>query len=361
MKNFIIPTFCVAAFLFAVSSCKKESTGNPNSNNTATLEGQVLTDFSNDLVNPNYQDIQAKANIMLTATNTLIANTTDANLLATRTAWKNTRAAWESCEGFLFGPVEDFNYDPDMDDWPVNKVDLDSLLASNNPLGVNDINALGTTLKGFHAIEYIIFGVGSTRKAADITAREKVYLGSLAQSLYNTTTQLRNSWDPSQSGNFTQQVVTAGNGSTRFVTRQAFFLALVGSMSDICNEVANEKMQTPLAAQDSTLDESSFSHNSTIDFTNNITGVLHAYLSTYNGTSGHNLSQLVAAKNASLDNTIQSQINTAIASFKGITQPYEQAIYTQQNQIKTVQAAIRTLKATLDGDLTNYIQANIKD
>jgi uncharacterized iron-regulated protein len=183
----------------------------------------------------------------------------------------------------------------------------------------------------------------------------------LAQSLYNTTTQLRNSWDPAQPSNFTTQVITAGNGSTRFVTRQAFFLALVGSMSDICNEVANEKMQTPLAAQDSTLDESSFSHNSTIDFTNNITGVLHAYLSAYNGKGGHNLSELVSAKNASLDNTIQSQVNAAIASFKGITQPYEKAIYTQQNQIKTVQAAIRTLKATLDGDLTNFIQTNIKD
>ncbi len=80
MKNFIITTFCVAAFLLAVSSCKKDPTGSTNSNNTATLEGQVLTDFSNDLVNPNYQDIQAKANIMLTAINALNVNTTDANL-----------------------------------------------------------------------------------------------------------------------------------------------------------------------------------------------------------------------------------------------------------------------------------------
>src|SRR5476649_888745 len=124
-----------------------------------------------------------------------------------------------------------------MDDWPVNKVDLDSLLASNNPLGVSDIDPLPTTLKGFHAIEYVIFGVGSTKKAAAITAREKVYLASLTQSLYNTTTQLRNSWDPSQPNNFTLQVTNAGNGSTRFTSRKAFFLTLIGSMSDICNEV----------------------------------------------------------------------------------------------------------------------------
>jgi uncharacterized iron-regulated protein len=188
-----------------------------------------------------------------------------------------------------------------------------------------------------------------------------MYLASLTQSLYNTTTQLRNSWDPSQPNNFTLQVTTAGTGSTRFTTRKDFFLALVGSMADICNEVANEKMQTPLAAQDSTLDESSFSHNSVHDFTNNITGVLHAYLSVYNGSSGHSLSEIVKAKNTSLDNTIQSQINAAISSFNGITLTYEKAIYTQQNQIKTTQAAIRTLQATLEGELTTFIQANIKD
>ena len=132
-------------------------------------------------------------------------------------------------------------------------------------------------------------------------------------------------------------------------------------MRDICNEVANEKMQTPLAAQDSTLDESSFSHNSVIDFTNNITGVLHAYLSTYEGSSGHSLSELVKSKNASLDAKIQSQINTAISSFNQITETYEKAIYNQKSQIATVQTAIRTLKTTLDDDLATFIQTNVKD
>ncbi len=361
MKKIITITVCFAAFALVISGCKKDNNNTNNTTGDATLEGQFLTDFTTNLVNPNYQDIQAKAAIMLSASNTLIQTTNDANLAAVRIAWINTRGAWESCEGFLFGPVEDNNYDPTMDDWPVNKIDLDSLLASSNPLGVSDIDPLATTLKGFHAIEYVIYGVGGTKKAAAITAREKTYLASLTQSLYNTTTALRNSWDPTQANNFTLQVTTAGTGSTYFATRKKFFQTLVGSMSDICNEVANEKMQNPFAAQDSTLDESSFSHNSVTDFTNNITGVLHAYLTTYNGTSGHSLSQLVREKNTSLDITIQSQINAAISSFKGITTTYEKAIYTQQSQVKAIQKAIRILKTTLDGDLTTFINTNIKD
>src|ERR1700744_6339425 len=151
MKRFIITTLCIAVGIIGLSSCKKDNPSPGNNTTTdATLEGEVLTDFSTQLVNPNYVDIQAKANIMLTAANTFIATPTDANLAATRTAWVNTRVAWESAEGFLFGPVEDFNYDPDMDDWPVNQVDLDVLLASNNPLAVSDIDVLPTTSKGFH-------------------------------------------------------------------------------------------------------------------------------------------------------------------------------------------------------------------
>jgi len=359
MKKSILPILIIVAIIFVVAGCSKA----PVNNNTvaqSTLEGEVLTDFSNDLVIPNYADINAKAGIMNDAIQALVANTTDANLATARTAWKNTRTAWESAEGFLFGPVEDFNYDPDMDDWPVNKVDLDNLLASSNPLTLADIDTLPTTLKGFHAIEYVIFGVGGTQKAANITAREKVYLTSLAQSLYNTTTDLVNSWAPS-GGNYIAQVINAGKGSTTFTSRQSVYLTLVGSMSDICNEVANEKMQTPFAAQDSTLDESSFSHNSVTDFTNNITGILNAYQSKYNNAGGHSLSELVASKNASLNNTLLSQMQAAIASFKTITVSYEQAIYTQKNQIKSVQATINTLKASLDGDLNDFVKTNIKD
>lgn len=363
MKNLLYSALFIAIVAIGFAGCTKVAGDNSTTNQT-TLEGQVLTDFSNDLVNTNYQDIQAKASIMNDAVNAFVANSTDQNLAATQLAWKNTRAAWESCEGFLFGPVEDDSYDPDMDDWPVNKIDLDSLLASPNPLTVADITPLQTTLKGFHAIEYIIFGVGSTRKAAQVTDRQKTYLVSLAQSLYNTTTDLRNSWDPTQ-GNYTAQVINAGKGSSAFTTRQAVFLALVGSMADICNEVANEKMQTPFAAKDSTLSESSFSHNSIADFTHNITGIKNAYLSSYTGANGnHSLSELVAAKNASLNNTLLSQMNAAIASFSAFSSlnvSFEQAIYTQRSTITKVQATINTLKASLEGGLNDFVVTNIKD
>lgn len=352
-------------FLFAglaaimISSCKKSNNSQPQVD-FPTLEGKVLVDFAGVLANPNYADLQVKAGLLQTSITTLVATPTDANLQAAQTAWRNTRQPWEQCEGFLFGPVEDNSYDPIMDTWPVDKNELDSLITSNNPLQVADLEPLQYTLKGFHAIEYIIFGVGGTQKAANITARQKIYLTSLAQNLYDTTTQLKSSWDPT-SGNYTEEVVNAGTGSKTYGTRKDVFIAMVGSMADICGEVSSSKMETPFVARDSTLDESSFSHNSVADFKNNITGIYNAYMCTYNGAKGTGLNQLVAAKNAALDNKLQTQMQAAIASFNTITVSYELAIYQQQNQIKTVQATINTLQATLEGELADFISANVKD
>ncbi len=101
MKGKIITTLCIATL--AIAGCKKESTNN-NTTADATLEQSVLTDFAAVVANPNYQEIQAKALIL---NNAIIAfNTTpnDANLVAAQVAWKNTRAAWESCEGFFIWP-----------------------------------------------------------------------------------------------------------------------------------------------------------------------------------------------------------------------------------------------------------------
>jgi putative iron-regulated protein len=359
MQHKLLPFF-IGASMLAFTSCSKSNKDDTQTNSDATLELKVMTDFANVVANPDYTDLQNKAGLLKTAVTTLVATPTDANLLAAQTAWKNTRAPWEACEGFLFGPVEDYNYDPTMDSWPVDKNELDAILASNNQLGLTDIDALSDTQKGFHAIEYIIFGLGGTQKAANITAREKLYLTSLTQSLYNTTVQLQTSWATS-GGNYTKQVITAGSGSTVFTSRKDLFVALVGSMADICDEVSTSKMQTPLVAQDSLQDESAFSHNSVADFKNNITGIYNAYMCTYNGATGTGLNQIVAAKNAALDLKLRTQMLAAIASFSTITTTYEKAIYTNQSQIKAVQATINTLHDSLDGDLKTFINTNIKD
>jgi predicted lipoprotein len=264
---------------------------------------------------------------------------------------------WEQSEGFLFGPVEDNDYDPNMDTWPTDYVQMDSLLASSNALDVSDIQGFTLSLRGFHPIEYIIFGNQGSRTAAQLTARQKLYMRNLSTDITSTCNDLYLSWS-SAPVNFAQQVLTAGNGSTKYAKRQEVFMALAGALSGICEEVGEGKMKEPFDAKDPQLVESPYSGNSTTDFKNNIIGIRNVYMGV-NGGKG--LKDLVAAKNKSLDNDIQNKITAAINSFDNITQPYEEAIINQRTQIQQTMTLLGDLKDAIENDLVPFIQQNILD
>jgi putative iron-regulated protein len=357
MKKNTLYAFCI--LILAVSACKKEKDEDEVPAVPVTAE-QVLIDFATVLAVPNYADVAAKAVLLNNAVTALNANPNTSNLQAAQAAWRAVRIPWEQSEAFLFGPAEDYNYDPATDTWPVNTAELDSLLASSNPLMLADIEGLQYSLRGYHPIEYVLFGVGGSRIPSELTQRNLQYVVSLSQDLVNTTTDLSDSWDENIPNNFTEQLITAGNGSVRYATRKDAFLALAGAMIGICEEVANGKMEEPLAAHDSTLVESQYAHNATIDFRNNMVGIENAYFSRYNSVYGKSLHNYVEERQSALDNAIKASITNAIAALDVLDPNYGLAIYTQQGQIIAAQQAINDLKDNL-GLLENFIHANITE
>lgn len=354
MKKFFLFSILVPSALW-ITSCKKNSAVQVN--NFDTLKVQVINDFATNTGLATYASLSFKANALNEAAVALDANTDEQHLEAAKDAWRALRHVWEQSEGFLFGPVEDNNYDPETDTWPVNFNDLDSLLASSNPLMLADIQALSQqSLKGYHPLEYILWGKSGSRAALTITAREKRYMLSLAQQLKLVATELYASWNPSE-GNFLDQITTAGKGSTVFATKQSLFLVIAEAMSGICDEVAEGKMKEPFIAGDSNLVESPFSGNSVFDFIDNITGAQTVYL----GTSGLGLSALVKEKNISLDNEIRQKFTNAIHAFSAITLPYEQAIISQRTQCQQVMDAVNALSETIETKLKPFLQQQITD
>lgn len=173
----------------------------------------------------------------------------------------------------------------------------------------------------------------------------------------NTCNALYLSWAGAPE-NFAQQVINAGNGSTKYATRQEVYMALAGGLIDICEEVGGGKMKEPFDAKDPSIVESPYSGNSAIDFKNNIIGIQNVYLG-LNGGKG--LKDIVAAKNKSLDNTLRAKITAAINSFDNITVNFEEAIISQRVQVQQTMKALEDLKEALENNLIPFIQANIVD
>lgn len=365
MKRIFIATAILAS---TTTACKKD---NNTTDNFTALKSQGIADFVNIVAMPGYEELKNKAAALNTAVVALDANTNDANLATAKNAWKDLRSTWEKCEGFLFGPVDTDEHDPETDTWPVNFIDLDALLADNShPLTVADIESLtNRALKGYHPIEYVLWGKKtSPQTAATLSAnsRQKLYIVSLTQALKNQADQLYNSW-VATGGNYAGIVLTAGSPTnTTYPKKQDAYITLLEGFVGICGEVADGKMKDPFDAEAAApgsggmLVESPFSGNSVTDFKNNITGAYNVYLGKFNA-QGKGLSDLVKAKNTSLDNNIKAKFEAAIGSFNSITIPYEDAIVTQRVQCQNTMTAISELAELLDTELRSFIITNIVD
>jgi putative iron-regulated protein len=351
--------FLFGTITFSLTSCHKAvENGGSATQNFDSLKAEVINDFTNTIVFSRYSNLLNACLTMQTAVAKLSNESNNDNLSSAKAYWKNMRAEWEQSEGFLLGPVESNDYDPNTDTWPTDYVQMDSVLASDNPLSTEDVKNFPQSLRGYHPLEYMLWGKGGSKTAANFTVRQKIYMTSLIDDILTNNVQpLYNDWFLG-TDNFQAQVMTAGKGSTEFSTRNALFLNIVSAMSDICGEVGASKMYEPFIARDSSITESPYSSNTLIDFKNNILGLQHVYMGV-NGSKG--IRNLVAAKQLDLDQKIQAQINAAVNSFSQITERYETAIFTQRTQVQNTMDQLASLTELLENDLKDFITQNVKD
>ena len=313
----------------------------------------TLNDFANKVVLATYTDLDDKAGALLMTVKALAADTTQANLEQAQTAWKAARQPWEQSEAFLFGPVDTQGLDPALDSWPVNKVDLDAVLASGDALTESSIDGLEDTLKGFHTIEYLLFRDGNQRKAADITPRELEYLVATTENLKAKTSRLRLAWDASGE-NFAAQVANAGTSSTIYTSQKAALQEMVNGMITIADEVANGKISDPFNERDTTLVESQFSFNSITDFQDNIRGIQNVYMGKFTA-DGQGLNDFIAIRDAALDTRFHQEVQTAIDTIGAIPDPFRDSITTGRAAVQAAIDAVSTVQRTLEENILSLV------
>ncbi|MBL7734262.1 MAG: hypothetical protein JNL51_02300 [Chitinophagaceae bacterium] len=354
MKSILKHTLPALALSTILIACKKDD--NTGGEDIEQLKTEILSDAATVVIVSSYEDMFTKATALSNAVSTLIATTNDANLNTARQAWKDMRTTWEQTEAWLFGPVDFDDIDPRIDTWPVDFTALDGQLTSGNAFTEEYITELPDDLKGFHPIEYLLWGQNGNKTAASFTAREKEYLSGLASNLKKLSESVKNSW----ANGYANTLKTAGaSGNSDYPTQQSAFVEIADAMAGICGEVANEKMKGPFEANDPSQEESPFAKNSITDFTNNIQGILKMYQGNFS-TDGKGLEDLVRNYNLSLDNEIKAKHTAAIAALQGITVPFGEAISTQQTQVQNAMNKINDLASTLDEKLKPFVLQYIK-
>jgi putative iron-regulated protein len=328
------------------------------------IEKAVVTDFANNVVIPTYQLLVTRAGDLSKTVDAFVASPSDETLKAAQEAWRNARTPWEQSEAFAFGPAESLGYDGDLDDWPVNETDVKAVLSSKAELNPESIKQLQTTQKGFHTVEYLLFGLNNDRKAADLTKRDLEFLKLLSDAFNQTAQDLTKSWVEGVNGNpaYSQVFATAGDSSnSSYPTINAALEEIVQGKIGCLDEVVNEKIGEPIKEKSTTNLESRFSHHSLEDFKSNVRSVENAYLgkaAESTESKGQSISTLVAQTDPKLDEQVKSELQAAITALDAVPNPVEPKMSDAEalSKLEAAQKAIATVQQTMEQKVLPIVQ-----
>ena len=280
---------------------------------------KVLENLVDNVIVPTYTKLADDTEDLEKTLNGLTANTiTQAQINKACEDFKAARENWERSEAFLGGAAADFDIDPTIDSWPLNR----SLLLDYFHNGMNDEMLDDATILGFHALEFILFRNGQPRKVAefqvndtytnftDITGEQELkYAQTICTLLKERTFQLQIAWEGEKNASRAYIVKAAGleyttenglsfgdnmkqagkNNKSTFASLTDAISQILsddeGSCFGICNEVGTAKIANPFANADIAYVESPYSYNSITDFRDNIRSIRNVWLGSTNGTA----------------------------------------------------------------------------
>jgi hypothetical protein len=358
MKKIFTLTIAVLMGVLTFSSCEKDDTNNPsddskykdktfgmtaigacanivseldNANKAISMANltteqetylrNVLNNIVNNVIIPTYTDLANDVEDLEKTLNGLtVNNITQAQINKACEDFKNARQHWERSEAFLGGPASDFDIDPTIDSWPLNR----TLLVNYFNKGMDEDMLDDQSILGFHALEFILFRDGQPRKVSELQgkdtykrfenitgAQELAYAQTICKLLKERCFQLQVSWEGEKNANrvavvkaanleyttenglnYGENLTSAGiNSKSTFPTLKAAISQILnydeGSAAAIATEVGAKKIANPFANGDISYVESPYSYNSISDFQDNIRSIRNIW---YGSTTGNPVS-----------------------------------------------------------------------
>ena len=316
---------------------------------------QTLTNLVNNVIVPTYTELADDVEDLEKTLSGLTVNTIKQDQInAACEDFKDARENWERSEAFLGGAASDFDIDPTIDSWPLNR----TLLLSYFRGGMNDEMLDDATILGFHALEFILFRNGQPRKVAELQsndtyknfesisgAQELRYAQTICTLLKQRCFQLQVAWEGEKNASRVAVVKAAGldytteaglsygdnltqagqNSRSTFPTLKDAIAQVLsddeGSAAAIATEVGTAKIANPFSAGDISYVESPYSYNSITDFQDNIRSIRNIWYGSTNGSKASNsFARFFEAVNTTVG--VESAFNDAITKIGNMPSPF---------------------------------------
>ena len=320
----------------------------------------VLDNLVDNVIVPTYTNLADNVeDLEKTLKDLTVSTITQSQINKACEDFKAARLYWERSEAFLMGAASDFDIDPTIDSWPLNR----SLLLSYFNNGMSEEMLNDATILGFHAMEFILFRDGQPRKVAEFQGtdtykgfekitgeQELAYAQTICTLLKQRCFQLQVAWEGETTANasrvsvvkaagldyttenglsYGENLVGAGvNSKSTFKSLKVAIAQVLsddeGSCVGIANEVGTAKIANPFSAGDVSYVESPYSYNSIADFRDNIRSIRNIWLGstdkTANKYSFHTF--FASVKQESVNQDLESTYVRAIESISNMPSPF---------------------------------------
>lgn len=194
----------------------------------------IIAALASEVYSPAYVTLEQHLERLHEANVALCQQPAQASLELARERWKEANAAQREVTFLGFGLYEELRLDAYLSRWPTSQEALEALVkdAQQSPLNAASINEQGANKRGLPAMEYLLFGQApdpqppASFEDAALGARRCELLVALSADSVAQTSPLKEAWQDEQSAAFIE-FVTAGNGSTRYMSRQDLISMLV--------------------------------------------------------------------------------------------------------------------------------------
>lgn len=400
ISKFVMMAVAVCTMSLGLSSCSdSDNNGGSVAEEQNDAINELVNQYLGEVINRTYTDLANETQNLYTLISSLNAKlqngatVSQSEIDAVCDSYKKARLYWEQSEAFLYGAASDFEIDPHIDTWPLDVATLATDLSNDNKIA--NLKGAATNGRardfltkenlGFHGIEFIFFRDGKNREVAifnndavedytfkgeeyfkgmTVTGKEEVvFATAVACDLRDKCYQLEVAWLGNKAAashvsrvaemakvyddfettvakngkSYGENLVAIGSGSTYGSWKKVMEEIFVGGCSNICAEVADQKMGQAYRAavgkpethideetgeeveDDPNYIESPYSYNSYKDFYDNIMSIQNslygniegstwssksvmAYLQQYNST-------LAAELNSKLQAALQALVN----------------------------------------------------
>ena len=329
LKKAILPTLVAAAGFGYIGVQYEQQNTQKITSVSSDVEAQILTDYADKVVLPALHQFSDAVKSFNQHAQNLKQTPQAAQLQQVAQAWLDARRFWKLTSAYQFGPTIFYGLDKQISAWPVDHLYIEILLsqAARGELQITPEylrDPMDSTLRGFHAAEYLLFREGKVRDINDLSEQEFIYIAAVTEAMLLDALTMKALWiGTDQLPQDEQQIISkvvpevrlekpyaqefklAGDSKqSRYINKRSAIQEIFQDSVELIEEMCPAITAT-YGSDDPKASETWYALNSQPDFLAQVSSALYAYMGGTASEKNHSIAEMVEKVNPVLAKRIE--------------------------------------------------------